>query len=468
MPTLTLTIRPDFPLPPRPRRRGILFLQLPREVRDQIYECSLVEPKRHDISHEADCSHKSTQSQLWEPPAFLLKNVMIRENPYRLVAESACDCDKRKCMNLLLANRQVHAEAAPVFWSRNAFCFLSAFEVCVALRHNLRYQYRNLVTEICVMSPADNGAPLHVLLDRPSPDNACPTDWPLFWHTISNCAGLIMLQISPRMIWASADRFARMARKRRMLTIDLVTLLPLYHRSPEPVEYPSCACWMSHYYTIYVELSHGSYYYKDPDSMPDSDDLDADAKDWRYVASECFHEAGEVNRHIRREYLDERYYRRPASPHASSQDDESWLYYFNLSRGGLISQEKSEMSWTSQKGNACHVRFYGLPLSGRQAMQATKERLVREKEQRALNGMTDAEAERKKQSLQLKKEKRKKLEEERRAISEQERRRPDPDVDWVDPEVARRQMKEAAEKEVRKSQKENAETRRMERKRVHG
>ncbi|WQF79415.1 hypothetical protein CDEST_04429 [Colletotrichum destructivum] len=468
MPTLTLTIRPDFPLPPRPRRRGIFFMQLPREVRDQIYEYSLVEPKRHGISHESGCYYKSTQSLLWEAPAFLLKNVMICENPYRLVTEPACDCAKRKCVNLLLVNRQIHAEAALVFWSRNTFCFLSAFEVIVALRHNLRHQYRNLVTEICVMSPADNGAPLHVWLDRPGPEDACPTDWPLFWHTISNCAGLRKLQISPRMIWANAERFARMARKRRMLEFELVTLLPLYNRSLEPVEYPSCECSMMHYCTIYVELSHGMYSLKGQELVPDSDELGADVKDWMDTASECFNEANEVNLHIRREYLDEEHYRRPASLHASSEDDEPWFYFFTLSRGGLISQEKSEISWTSQTGNVCHVRLYGLPPSSRQASQATKERFVREKEQRALKGMTDAEAESKKESLQLKKEKRKELEEKIQAISELNRRQPDPNVGWVDPEVAKRQMKKSAEKEVRKSQKENEEMRRMERKRVQG
>ncbi|GJC93260.1 ribosomal protein l32 [Colletotrichum higginsianum] len=467
MPTLTLTIRPDFPLPPRPRRRGILFMQLPREVRDQIYEYSLVEPQRHEISHESGCFYKSTQSLRWEPPAFLLKNVVICENPYRLVTESACDCDKRKCISLLLANRQIHAEAAPVFWSQNTFCFLSAFEVIVALRHNLRHQYRNLVTEICVMSPADNGAPLHVSLDRSIPNDACPTDWPLFWHTICNCAGLRTLQISPGMMWANAERFARMFRKCRLLHIVLITLFPLYNRSLEPVEYPSCAYSTMHYCTIYVMLSHGRYSRQAPDSMPDSDyDLGADAKDWMDVAYECFLEVDEVNLHIRQEYLDARYHRRPASSHASSEDGESWFYSFTLSRGGLISQEKYELSWVSQTGIDYHVRLYGLPPSSRQARQATKERFIREKEQRALNGMTDAEAESKKESLQLKKEKREELEEKRQAISEQNRRQPDPNVGWVDPEVAKRQMKKSAEKEVRKSQKENEEMRRMERKRV--
>ncbi|KAJ0163389.1 hypothetical protein CTA2_3076 [Colletotrichum tanaceti] len=463
---LTLTIRPDFPLPPRPRRRDVPFLQLPREVRDRIYRYSLEEPKRHEIPHAADCFLRSTNFLLWEPPAFLIKSVTICENPHRLDTSSACDCDRRRCLNLLLANRQIHAEAAPVFWSRNTFCFLSAFEVIVALRHILRRQYRDLVTGICVMSPADNGAPLHVALDGEDPDGDCPTDWPLFWHTISNCAGLRRLQISPGIIWVSAERLARVVRKRRMLEIELVSFLPLFNRNPEPVEYPSCDCSVLHYSTIYVELSHGRHSFKGRVSTPDSDEAGADAKDWMDTASKCFEEAWDVDLHVRREYLIERYFRRSASLPASDEDDEPWRYLFTLPRGGSINREKSEISWTSDTGNVCRLRLYGLPPSRRQARQDRKELFARENEQRALNGMTDAEAESKKESLRLRREKRKRLEERRQAVSEQNRRRPDPNVGWVDPDVLKRQTKKSAEKEVRKSQKENEEMRRKERKRV--
>ncbi|GKT41057.1 uncharacterized protein ColSpa_01238 [Colletotrichum spaethianum] len=460
---LTITIRPEFPLPPRPQRRGIPIMQFPREIRNQIYRDALVEPKRSEITHEPGCQFKSDKSTKWEPPAFLLKNVTVCENPHRLVTKSACTCDKRKCINLLQANRQIHAEAAPIFWSQKTFCFLSGFEVIVALKHILRHQYRNCVTEICLMSPADNGAPLHVSLDGSSLGDSCPKNWPLFWHTISKCFSLRRLQISPRIVMTSRFEVLHVTVKRPKLEIELVSLIPFFQRGQSMEEYPFEIDSGMHHRTIYGEVRYGVHSIEQ--LMQEDEEQEPDERYWGCLAEDCDIYNLYIFADVRERLLDSWCCGRYASPNATGdEDDEYWPFYFDIWHA--MHQERNKFMAALDDGNEFVVLFYGLPPSGRQARQAAKQKYALENKQREMNGMTDAEREVNKKSRQLRKEKRKKLEEERQAIADENPRLPDPNINWVSPEILEKQQKEVALKEIRRSQKENSEMRRKERKRV--
>ncbi|KAK2802188.1 hypothetical protein FQN51_004869 [Onygenales sp. PD_10] len=108
--TLDLSTTPYVPF----SFRACRFLQLPPELRRLIYAYALIDPDRLTIRHSPFCPHYPGRSStdLEEPP-FLTT----------MYYHSKCKCLRRQGMNLLLANRQIHAEASPLFWSKNSFDF---------------------------------------------------------------------------------------------------------------------------------------------------------------------------------------------------------------------------------------------------------------------------------------------------------------------------------------------------------
>ncbi|KAK2812728.1 hypothetical protein FQN50_001056 [Emmonsiellopsis sp. PD_5] len=108
--TLDLSTTPYVPF----SFRACKFLQLPPELRRLIYAYVLIEPDRLAKRHSPFCSHYPGRSSTApEAPPFLTDRYYY----------SKCKCLRRQGMNLLLANRQIHAEASPVFWSKNSFDF---------------------------------------------------------------------------------------------------------------------------------------------------------------------------------------------------------------------------------------------------------------------------------------------------------------------------------------------------------
>ncbi|KZL87580.1 ribosomal protein l32 [Colletotrichum incanum] len=363
---------------------------------------------------------------------------------------------------MLRTNRQIHAEAAPIFWSRNTFCFLSGYEVIVAFKDILRHQYRGCVSEICLMSPANDGAPLHVSLDGSNPGDICPTNWPLFWQTVSKCFSLRRLQVSPDVVFPNIEEVHRVAVERPKLESDLVTLIPFFKRGQRPEEYPFEIDSQMHRYAMYGEARHGVHSFER--MMQNNKELKPVAWDWDHLASVCDFDASEINFVIREQFLDSWWGGRFTSRYTTSDDDEFWPFYFDLGSGS-IHKEATKVLVILENGRQYTVRFYGLPPSCRQASQATK-MFALEKKQRAINGMTDAQRELKNKSRRLRKAKKQKLEVERQAIREQSSLLPDPNSKWVKPEILEKQEKKSAMEEMIKSQKDNAEMRRKERKRV--
>lgn len=110
--------------PPKPpttyhavlRFRKSPFLECPRELRDIIYRYVLIEPDKFSRRHSAFCPHRTDGCGDIERPPFAL---------YNAKGNLLCRCSKRQSLGLLVANRQIHDEAAPLFWSQNIHRFPS-------------------------------------------------------------------------------------------------------------------------------------------------------------------------------------------------------------------------------------------------------------------------------------------------------------------------------------------------------
>ncbi|KAK6844876.1 hypothetical protein PG995_014986 [Apiospora arundinis] len=129
MPVLVVRVRPKaFP-----------FLQLPREIRDVIYELVLVEPPLYERRHISTCHYTSLSPSCAEKPPFATV-----ETPFN--KDHSCYCAKRRYLAILSVNTQVHQEAGRVLWGKNVFSFAGVCSfnqwfasISAARRENLRH-----------------------------------------------------------------------------------------------------------------------------------------------------------------------------------------------------------------------------------------------------------------------------------------------------------------------------------------
>ncbi|KAK7921381.1 hypothetical protein PG985_009403 [Apiospora marii] len=131
MPVLVVRVRPKtFP-----------FLQLPREIRDVIYESVLVEPPKYQRRHKATCTYSSLTPTCAEKPPFCTEEVPHREH--------FCHCAKRRHLAVLLANRQIYDEGSRVLWQKNVFSFCSTerFHQWIA---SISAEKRSLIRHIAI------------------------------------------------------------------------------------------------------------------------------------------------------------------------------------------------------------------------------------------------------------------------------------------------------------------------------
>ena len=103
------------------------FLELPSELRIDIYERALIEPRKWDKRHHRTCSYYNPAATCEIPP---FRFDYGRNDPYWknedvLVEMVQCHktCLRRKAVTLLRTNKQIYDEASPIFWSNNTFCF---------------------------------------------------------------------------------------------------------------------------------------------------------------------------------------------------------------------------------------------------------------------------------------------------------------------------------------------------------
>lgn len=152
------------------------FLMLPREVRNAIYELCLVDAPRWRRHHRTDCDmllqhipyelelrqamactraayargcelrrnlaphqhdpqqevqeYNKLQQSSWPPRSTQSKKPDAPDEAldWMYLHKAHCCCLKRRGLGLLQANRQIHDEAATLFWSRNAFLLRGMFE----------------------------------------------------------------------------------------------------------------------------------------------------------------------------------------------------------------------------------------------------------------------------------------------------------------------------------------------------
>ncbi|CAH0057581.1 unnamed protein product [Clonostachys solani] len=203
MPT-TLTIRSQHSLV-RPKKLGLLHL--PEEIQAIIYECLLVErASLWDRKHDIDCRNKVTAPGQFETPPFIHNEILsalphFTNDHSGFKARVACRCSKRKNLGLMRTCKLIRQISAPIFWSKNTFCFRDVGKL-VANLNALRPCYRELIREISFLEPecADIMA-----LNASSNSNKNAA----LWSAIKKCAGLRRLELPANCIKPQGVDFAQ-------------------------------------------------------------------------------------------------------------------------------------------------------------------------------------------------------------------------------------------------------------------
>jgi hypothetical protein len=134
---MELRIDPEWAWEPR---KG--FLGLPRELRDVIYGLVLIEPAKWERRHSAPCDLCPRDTNTYERPVF---------DDSSTSKCSTCKCKCRRNAGLLLANKQIHRETAPMFWGENTFCFDTATQFGEEVGSKLRQEYVCLLQHVSIL-----------------------------------------------------------------------------------------------------------------------------------------------------------------------------------------------------------------------------------------------------------------------------------------------------------------------------
>ncbi|KAH8777794.1 hypothetical protein F5883DRAFT_544064 [Diaporthe sp. PMI_573] len=148
------------------------LLALPGELRNQIYRLALTtDPSQLDRQHKYDCDWCT-----WHPDD--MQNPVFDKHHRR---QPNCNkCWARSGLALLLANRQINQESAPIFWAENHFTFRGLGSFSTTVDNCPRPRYRKMITHITV------------LRDHSS---SCFDNNNAFWHALFQCKGLRTLEI---------------------------------------------------------------------------------------------------------------------------------------------------------------------------------------------------------------------------------------------------------------------------------
>ncbi|KAK5729924.1 hypothetical protein LTR17_011563 [Elasticomyces elasticus] len=145
------------PMPRPPKAIRILtirprthFFTLPRELRDVVYNLTLVQASQWEKPHEPQCLQVDLKKawqwpvhhtryetvnegdrNIWRLPAFLSPVEQLTSRHDRLTDEEVNNCWDAGChsrlgIGLRAVNRQIHEETEELFWSQNVFCYQSA------------------------------------------------------------------------------------------------------------------------------------------------------------------------------------------------------------------------------------------------------------------------------------------------------------------------------------------------------
>lgn len=127
-----------------PRRaKHFDLLALPGELRNEIYRYTLTtDPLKLEREHKYNCKWCT-----WTPgePQRRMFKTSWHDTNEKL---PDCRCWAREGLSLLLASRQIHAEAAPILWAENNFSFPDIDSFHPLDRWALRREYRPLIRHI--------------------------------------------------------------------------------------------------------------------------------------------------------------------------------------------------------------------------------------------------------------------------------------------------------------------------------
>ena len=169
------------------RSESSRFLQLPQELRDEIYRYALVEPSKWDKSHVTGCVLRNPNASGETPPFKLTagRENIASESRDAVEPLNAClkSCVRRKGVSLLQVNKQIHQEASPVLWKNNTFCLGRSESMFEALPESVRPKIRKL----SIMDVQYYG---HNLVDT------CTT-WEIF-KTLASMENLVDLEVASR------------------------------------------------------------------------------------------------------------------------------------------------------------------------------------------------------------------------------------------------------------------------------
>ncbi len=162
---------------------------------------------------------------------------------YVLPAWPTCHCNKRRGLNLLLACRQIHEEAAPVLWGRNEFCFRSPQQVSGEIGTKLRPEYRQLLQRVAVMPITSDSSPDRTY-DMPAAFNGTGDDIDKMWATLESCSSLRSIDIYhallDRSVRSGNERpvMARLAQRLESFRLTTMMVYRLFAVRPRPASAP--------------------------------------------------------------------------------------------------------------------------------------------------------------------------------------------------------------------------------------
>lgn len=171
-----------------PSQHHFDFLALPGELRNQIYRLTLTsDPPRLERGHKYSCKWCT-----WDPDE--PQNRMVDYHGETLPGCSRCWV--RRGLALLLANRKIHEEAAPIFWAENHFSFQGFQSFIRLVGGSVRPQYRQVIHHVTVYLDPGRKWDLRI---RTSRHMWLDLDLPpvRFWDILFQCKGLRTLELPP-------------------------------------------------------------------------------------------------------------------------------------------------------------------------------------------------------------------------------------------------------------------------------
>lgn len=367
-PTLVVKARPGDS--PRPKKLGLQHL--PQEILLLIYEYTLVDGIRWDKTHDLDCKFKPQDDGRFEPVIFLQHVVWVHldKGNERVAGTPPCQCGKRKGLGLMLTCKTIHKSAAPIFWSKNTFCFLDSVDFIATVGHTLRPKCRELIEDISIMNPARDGYPSHVYCR-----DSKVSQRHFFWDTIQKCKNLRTLDL-PAPYLKPTSRFDVRRLERLKQKLPNFTSLTLNYLMP----YSHIKLWVD-YPTVWVSQRIEKLTY-----VRCSRSIDPREQDWstkpvdEMLRDLQYNFRVHVDTAVKTKFLG-----------ANLDHLEEYSKTFELIPG--IDEYSNSRRITLPNGEKTTIQFYGLPLSKKDRMRRVQKKMALDKRQKQTNKMTHAQNE---------------------------------------------------------------------------